>query len=414
MPLLDAPVRPVSRATGWCLVALALLLLSALRGVRYPNMWSFAHYLFNYDFGLLKRSLLGAFTAWLDVPWLQSYGFFTGLSLAILALNLGLLACLLKRLIDNGELGGALVFASSLGATLLAHTAGYADQFGVSILLITVLLGGFVRKLVFAAPAFAVALFIHEGQAVMFFPGLFMVLMLAAFREERRLGKLLVLGWGLLCLIGVRLLGETALTPEQVEAMYQGLQQHSAIPLRRDAFGVLARPASDSLGLMWQVWSGWNWQRDFIFSALAVLPALLALLFLLHRCLRRAGYGWLWQLGFVGAALAPLLMHAIAWDLQRWNGLALFTCVVMLGAVQRLGPMAVGAPVPVPIPDSATTAAPALTLAPVWILLIFLNGISTVGLLDDYKVGAFPFEAQQRYLFELSQHPERFPFIPLR
>jgi hypothetical protein len=55
---------------------MVVLLFSILRGIRFPNIWSYSHFLFNYDFGFTKRSLVGALIGLLGHPYLITYDFF--------------------------------------------------------------------------------------------------------------------------------------------------------------------------------------------------------------------------------------------------------------------------------------------------------------------------------------------------
>ena len=71
----------------WYLVALVTMAISILRGIRFPNMWSYSHFLFNYDFGFVKRSLLGAIISQFDSAYLRSYEFFLVLSMIIFVVN---------------------------------------------------------------------------------------------------------------------------------------------------------------------------------------------------------------------------------------------------------------------------------------------------------------------------------------
>ena len=60
----------------YCFVILAIFFLSILRGIRFPNIWSYSHFLFNYDFGFTKRGLIGEIISQVNNPYLISYEFF--------------------------------------------------------------------------------------------------------------------------------------------------------------------------------------------------------------------------------------------------------------------------------------------------------------------------------------------------
>jgi hypothetical protein len=71
-------------------------------------------------------------------------------------------------------------------------------------------------------------------------------------------------------------------------------------------------------------------------------------------------------------------MHVIAWDMHRWNALAVTTSFLCLYAVFT------GLPKVENSPES-------VKLLPILVLLVFLNGASTIGLFEGYSVRQFPF-----------------------
>lgn len=45
--------------SAWLYLVMFVFVLCLLRGVRFPNLWGYTHFLFNYDFGFSKRALVG-------------------------------------------------------------------------------------------------------------------------------------------------------------------------------------------------------------------------------------------------------------------------------------------------------------------------------------------------------------------
>src|SRR5688572_26778481 len=86
---LPAQQRAVNRFMF--ILTLVLLLHGVLRGIRTPNLWSATHFLFNYDFGFVRRGLAGALISLASLPYLYTYQFFFYSSLAVLGGNVLLL-----------------------------------------------------------------------------------------------------------------------------------------------------------------------------------------------------------------------------------------------------------------------------------------------------------------------------------
>lgn len=136
----------------WYFVIFAILFLSILRGIRVPNIWSYSHFLFNYDLGFIKRGLIGEIISQFNNPYLLSYEFFFIFSIAILFIVIVLISLLLKDLINSHNpifIGCSVVFSSSLAVVFLSHSVGYFDHIGLLVALITLKINGFYKKIFF-------------------------------------------------------------------------------------------------------------------------------------------------------------------------------------------------------------------------------------------------------------------------
>ncbi len=174
----------------WFAVVAAIALLSVLRGVRFPNIWTYSHFLFTYEYGFTKRGLLGAAFDALGHPVFRSYDFFAVFASVILVANLVLILRLLKDLIDRGSpmvTGAAVLFSASMALVYFAHTNGYADHIGLLATLVMLRIRGFYGKLIFAAMALPLIILIHEATFLIFFPIMFMSLV---FSSRERMWKI--------------------------------------------------------------------------------------------------------------------------------------------------------------------------------------------------------------------------------
>ena len=118
----------------WYASILAILFLNILRGIRFPNMWSYTHFLFNYKFGFTRRGLIGEAVSRLDNPYLISYDFFVLFSLIIFCINMLLISVIIREFVYSQNLlliGCSIIFSSSLGIVFLSHSVGYFDHIGL-------------------------------------------------------------------------------------------------------------------------------------------------------------------------------------------------------------------------------------------------------------------------------------------
>ena len=65
------------------IVCIIILVMTILRGLRFPNIWSYSHMFFDYEFGFMRRGLIGAILSLIDKPMLYTYASHLYLSLII-------------------------------------------------------------------------------------------------------------------------------------------------------------------------------------------------------------------------------------------------------------------------------------------------------------------------------------------
>ncbi len=382
----------------WQNLAIVILALSILRGIRYPNTWSYTHFLFNYNQGFVKRGLVGEIMSHVGPRFFLTYEFFVFFSLILLIVNFFLLGVLINDMVSSRHpilIGSGLLFASSLAVVFLAHTIGYLEHIGLFITLIALKIRSFPKKLIFLFLAFPIALFVHEGILILLFPINFMALL--CYKGTAWGKKAAWLGaFSLLILVLTFTISEYTLEEAEAEQLYTSLQSNLDFPLRRDAFNVLHRDSQENFQRAMQRWSAERFQ-ELRQSILVTAPTIILLFYITQMVLKHAAAPAYVRIMAVLAALSPLVMYGWGWDMHRWNTFAITTSFLMLYVLSNVYNM------------------PTKVSAVIYFLLGFLvvlNGMSTITLFDNYYVKQFPFMEHQNYLWDLIRGVATFPNAP--
>lgn len=369
----NAPA-PSYKTSTWFWVCVLVLLISVARGIRMPGNWAYTHFLFNYEAGFIKRGLIGEIFHTLNPTYSNNHLWFTFVNVAFFIAAISALLYCMHTLIKRNSawlIAASILFASSLSPTYLARTIGYFDIISVfAVILLTQLLRAPYRQWLFL-PVTIICLLIHESFFIIFFPLLFVHVV---FFQERRTKKdrlLLGSGYALLTFSIAFLLANYALLDSSGRLALQGhLEKIASIPLRLDGFSVLVRHIGDNYGIMapslFSLWPN-------IESLPVTLPTAIVLNMLIWKIVR-PHHSFQSTLVICLASFSPLAMHILAWDTHRWNALMVTTSFLNLCNVARHYP--------------APQIQPPY---PVFVLLIFLNGASTIGLFEEYEVRQFPF-----------------------
>lgn len=388
----------------WYFVAFFIMAVSALRGIRYPNLWAYSHYLFNYDFGFVKRGLLGEILHVLNIPYLYTYQFFCLLSFLILLINFVLLGQIVKCFIDRGKpvlTFCALLFVSSMAIVFLAHTVGYFDEIGLLVTLISLKIEGFYKKLLILALLMPFLLLIHETAFVIFYPVLFVSLFFSIKKDAWNQQFPLLIVFSVLLLFLVVLLGHATLDANSAGHMFVNMQTKVGHHLRPDAFDVLDRGLERNVFLMQDVWSQPDFATVFLLSLLVTVPVFASFVLLFVYLLRGEKANGYLIVMCICAALSPLTLHFVAWDMHRWNTLTITTSFLTLYVV--LGS----------IPKDPLFELEARVF-PIFVLLVFLNGASSIPLFDSFYVKDYPFSEHVKYIQDVMSGDARLFSVPPR
>ncbi len=392
------------RPSLWNFVVFTILCLSILRGIRFPNIWSYTHFLFNYEFGLVKRGLIGKIIKHFNSPWLASYDFFVIVSALIFITNIMLLSLLIRDWLKSKNLvliGCSVIFVSSLAVVFLSHSIGYFDHIGLLITLVAIRINGFGKKILFLLPSLTFALLVHEAIAIIFFPVIFMSLLFDIQMENKGHQFTWLILLSTLVVIFTWLVSNSTIKKSEALEMYSNLQTQTGYTLRKDAFNVLHRRGRDNLIIMNKIWFQTKRLHQFRESLLVILPVLLTFMYLTVYMLKKSNTKIYLVILAVLASLSPQLLHVFGWDMHRWNTLTITTSFLMWYVVYRSRNRLLL----IELPNG---------IYPIFILITFLNGISTIELFDDYSVKSFPFTEHQAYIVNVITGKESFPYLPKR
>ena len=388
----------------WTFVVFTIFFLSILRGIRFPNIWSYSHFLFNYEFGLVKRGLIGEIIKHFDSPWLSSYNFFVIVSALIFIANIMLLSLLIRDLLNSRNsvlIGGSVIFVSSLAVVFLSHSIGYFDHIGLLITLVTIRINGFGRKILFLLPSLTLGLLIHEAITIIFFPVIFMSLLFDVQAENRKNQFMWLVLLSILVISFTWWVSNLTIEKPKTQEMYNNLQTKTGYALRKDAFNVLHRSGKDNFIIMKKKWFQEERWLSLIKSFLGIFPVLLTIMYLMVYMLRESNTKVYLLILAVLASLSPQLLHMFGWDRYRWNTLTITTSFLMLYVVYRSRNHLLLTKLP-------------NNIYPIFILVIFLNGISTIQLFDGYSVKLFPFTEHRAYIIDVITGKEKWPYLPKR
>jgi hypothetical protein len=401
--------------------ALFVMTLTLLKGIAFPHAWAATHLSFNYDHGFVKRALVGALLHNLDVPALKSYQFLFYLSLAIFVANVGLLLSAfaeLHRSVHRGFQLAPLVYASSLAVAYLGNTIGYFDHLGLLVTLFALRIADLERRVIFIAVSFGVLVFVHEAVFVIFLPVALWSVLAAPHGEQRKARRVVaVVTTAMVLGLLTYFVSNATLSRDDALTMFREVEATANFRVDRAAFDVLHRSGLDNLALMSRSWEKAHHWREVGFSLATTLPACVALLVLAVVAMRRAGLRWPGWLFGMATGLSPLALHAVGWDIHRWNSLAITTSFLVVLAVQRSARGEPSEAIAAEPPTSRERPRAALGashgLPALVVCAIVLNASSDIGFINGSRVEPFPYRRHIAYWEEVAKGVEEFPSRPL-
>ncbi|MCP4144605.1 MAG: hypothetical protein GY752_04890 [bacterium] len=172
------------------LTLLALLwaaTVTVLRALRWPNDWAEAHWLISYNFGFLKRGLVGT----LFSPFANEN---SELAIWIVSASLFVLFCIVlfwicmhvirRNKYDNISLLVVLLFLTSPYMVMSGHLNGYFDNI---IIIISVLVCVLIKqnKIILSSLVVSIGLLVHETILMVGFPSIVFFALLQHIRQTK-------------------------------------------------------------------------------------------------------------------------------------------------------------------------------------------------------------------------------------
>lgn len=329
----------------WLFAAWVFGVLSFLKGIRFPESWEYTQAQIDYRHGFIKRGLFGAVvTKRLHLQHYSTFTIFSFIALGIAVLSLIQLAkqSRLRDRVGDGEV--LAVFFASFSMTYMANMNGALDILLIALTIALLLIRKPGVRFLAAVPVVTVALLLHEGFLVLFFPWLLFSFLVEAMgeRENRRRIALMSAGlilWAVVLTVAVAL--RPSMTAAGSEAFRVEIGRQTDFPLRVDFFDVLNRSTKDNVRLMMHhlnspLYLIVQWAALVIF-----LPTAAVLVVIARRLLQLAPQEGLRKYGFpalLAVAISPLLMHGVGWDAARWDSYACLSAFIALLLVARVVP----------------------------------------------------------------------------
>ncbi len=232
-----------------------------------------------------------------------------------------------------------------------------------------------------------------------FFP-LFSCRFFFSIEPANDIKKLITLGlFSVLSVILVLFVSSSTLEKSEAHNMYSILQANIEHPLRRDAFNVLHRSSKTNYEIMKNIRSSKTYYSRLAESFFVTIPVFLVFISFLVFILMKSKTKYYLIILSVLASVSPLLLHFFGWDMHRWNTLAVTTSFLMLYVLY-----------------TSKTKNQLMTtpnnIYPIFIFMIFFNGVSLIDLFDEYYVKQFPFLEHKQYILDFISEKEAFPYVP--
>lgn len=320
--------RELSRTRFWYVAAAVGGTLAALKGLRLPSRWAATQAQMDYSQGFVKRGLFGAIVS--DPLHLEIYRRFMVVAFLLLfALGILLVRLALKSGVAE-RTGGAEVLALFFGSysvTMLMSTVGYLD---IPLLILTVVVISVRRpmwRLAVALPLTIVGVLIHESYVLLYLPVILLSFLLQYWDTNDARERRSVLLAGALLLIAVAITAKLAwnapMTAGQAQAMIARVNSRVDFDQRLDFYKVMLLSTEGNRTGMDYWYAMRDWWYTQVECAFIYGPTILMMLWMARRVLKGTQAGkirWAFP-AVVVCGCAPVLIHWLAWDSARFNGI---------------------------------------------------------------------------------------------
>lgn len=326
---------------------LLVFVYGVARGVNFPNIWTYTHYLFPCADVFVKRTALGCFVEVVGVERLYTYKAFVCFCFSMLFVFLLSFARLIVVSVSKGGFAafpGVLVFCAGLAPVYLSNIPGYFDFLGALVLLLALAIKQFRLKLLVVVLGFLCLVFIHEAIVVIFLPLAVADLLMCAFSSNKELfykRALFVIVAGF-AIIGITwFVANSSISPSVAMGLLALAQEKTHIPLDRGVFDVFSRNIDDNRHLFaW--WFGQVTHESGWFEGVAIyiLNFILGAFIVSILNFKMLKYMYGSRVVAVIISLAPLSALAlllVAYDVIRWAAWATACSFILYGILCSRG-----------------------------------------------------------------------------
>lgn len=309
-------------------IALVFLFIGVARGVNFPSLWAYTHYLLPCADSFVKRTTLGCIVEVVGVKDFYRYETFVYYCFIVLIAFWLLFSLKIIATLNKGGfavLSGVLVFCAGLAPVYLSNMSGYFDFFGAFLVIMSLFIRHFRLKFLVITFGFLFLVFVHEAIVVIFLPLAVVDLCISARdadqgRQGKRLWLVGAMGVALLSL--ALLVANSSIDPGTATALLNLAQQKTAIPVNSEVFDVFSRDIAENRGLLlWfydLVTQNDGWLKNV---AIYISSFLLGALVIAYLNFRMAAHMYRSRLIAIVISLAPLSALAlllVAYDIIRW------------------------------------------------------------------------------------------------
>jgi len=370
----------------WRALTILLGVFAYLKGARLPTLYIATEAQLNYDHGLVKRGLFGAFWKAFHVP-IHHYAVFAVVSYGLLAVLIVALILFIRRahlFADEVNVLACAVFFSSYAFTYIGHLVGRMDILLMTATLLVLTIENPWRRNAVLLVVGPLCVLLHEMFVLTFLPLCVLPSVLNAL-EKRRLkdGALEALLFAVpvaaTWVATFALAWLPAISGDQAAQIQADIVGRIDFPVGSHPWKLIRQSAVMTLALMlgWAL-PAYNPIAWFI-SAFIFLPPIIFLTLLACNMLRASNDPHpRWGAAAIVATIAvPALMNVLGTDLHRWHTFCVFNAFGAVGIVMMRS-------------RSRTRAT-----SPHWrngaILVIALNLLAGGALMDYYKDAPYPY-----------------------
>jgi hypothetical protein len=335
---------------GWrrTLAISLLLTFSVVTNWGVFTNWNYTHWLFNYDFGLIKRGLAGELAGSIGAISYESVRALCAVLAILLAATLVFLFTRVAA-VNRGMTGGWLfaLFWLTHPCTLPHYLfdMGRLDTLSLLVCAWAVIIDMQLKRrpaLVVATLASTLLILVHEANALLFVPLIFACWLYRGW-NELVLGDWVMFALGFAWLVGLELVvGSKAAVPGFSLDSYNKYLEAGSPHIDIEAIEPLFRSPGANFTYSASYWDHGRFVLDVVFFVLGLAPSFL-LIFQMAKAVHAGLAVRIPDLLLLGAVVSPLLVGALGADHYRWlavsvtnAGLALVVIAVQQETSARL------------------------------------------------------------------------------